>query len=51
MADSSAQDPTAAPMHHEIVERFPRALVWLCGVAGVAAITVGLVLGIVIVND
>ncbi|MCC6382028.1 MAG: hypothetical protein IT304_05930 [Dehalococcoidia bacterium] len=44
-------DPDAAPMHHEIKERFSTAQVALAGFLGTAAIVVGLVLGLVLVNN
>jgi hypothetical protein len=44
-------DPDAPPMHHDIVEDFPSFHVWIAGLLGVAATVVGIVLGIVLVND
>lgn len=44
-------DPNAAPMHHEIKERFSSAQVALAGFLGIAAIVAGLVLGMVLVNN
>jgi hypothetical protein len=44
-------DPNAPPMHHDIVEDFEPVHVWLAGVLGVAATIVGIVLGIILVND
>jgi hypothetical protein len=49
MAD--APDPNAAPMHHEIVERFAGIHVAIALLAGVAATVLGIVLGLVLVND
>jgi hypothetical protein len=49
MADTP--DPNAAPMHHDIVERFAPVHVWIAGFLGVTATIVGLVLGLVLVND
>ncbi len=51
MADPHAQDPHAAPMHHEIKERFTSVQVAISGILGAAAIIAGIVLGIVLVND
>jgi hypothetical protein len=44
-------DPNAPPMHHEIVEDFPAVHAWIAGFLGVAATVVGIVLGIILVND
>jgi hypothetical protein len=44
-------DPQAAPMHHEIEDRFAPIHVVICGLMGAAAAIVGLILGIVLVND
>lgn len=44
-------DPNAPPMHHEIVEDFPAVHVWIAGVLGVMATVLGIVLGLVLVND
>ena len=49
MADAS--DPNAAPMHHAIVERFASLHVVIAMFAGFAATAVGIVLGLVLVND
>ena len=49
MAD--AIDPQAAPMHHEIEDRFAAIHVVICAVMGAAAAITGLILGILLVND
>ena len=49
MADST--NPNDPPMHHDIVGRFAAVHVWLAGFLGVAATVVGIVLGLVLVND
>ena len=53
MADSHgpAPDPNAAPMHHEIKERFSTVDVTICIVLGLAAIVAGIISGIIFVND
>ncbi|MBI5946528.1 MAG: hypothetical protein HY875_00125 [Chloroflexi bacterium] len=51
MADPHAQDPNAAPMHHEIKERFTNAQAAVSGILGAVAIIAGIVLGIVLAND
>ncbi len=50
-AHGTHDDPNAAPMHHEIVERFTRAQVAFCAALGGIAIVAGIVLGIVLSND
>lgn len=49
MADST--NPNDPPMHHDIVDRFAAGHVLLAGFLGVAATVVGIVLGLVLVND
>lgn len=51
MADSHAHDPNAAPMHQEIVENFGAVHMWICALAGSAAIVAGLVFGLLLIND
>jgi hypothetical protein len=53
MADphATAEDPNAAPMHHEIQARFAAWQVTLAVVLGASAIVTGLVLGIVLANN
>lgn len=52
MADAhGADDPNAAPMHHEIHERFSSWQVAFCVVLGAIAIVGGLVAGLLVVND
>jgi len=51
MADSHAPDPNAAPMHHEIKERFTNAQAAIAGILGGVAIIAGIVLGIVLAHD
>lgn len=48
---AEAEDPNAAPMHHEIVERFAAAQVAVAVGLGAIAIIAGIVLGLVLVND
>ncbi len=50
-AHGTHDDPNAAPMHHEIVERFTRAQIAFCAALGGIAIIAGIVLGIVLSND
>jgi hypothetical protein len=38
-------------MHHDIVDDFAPFHVWLAGLLGVAATVVGIVLGVLLVND
>ena len=49
MAD--ATDPNAAPMHHEVKDKFPGWQVALAALAGITATVVGLVLGLTLVNN
>ena len=49
MADVT--DPNAAPMHHEIKERFANAHVAIAAAAGLAATAVGVILGLTLVNN
>ena len=44
-------EPDAPPMHHEIVERFAPVHVWIAGILGVSAAALGVVLGLLLVND
>jgi hypothetical protein len=44
-------DPNAAPMHHDIVEKFAGIHVAVALALGVVATVVGIVLGLVFVND
>ena len=49
MADVS--DPNAAPMHHEVRERFAPVHVVIAATLGLTATVVGVVLGVVLVNN
>ena len=53
MADSHgpAPDPNAAPMHHEIKERFSPVDVTICIALGLVAIAAGIISGLVFVNN
>ena len=55
MADShdthGHEDPNAAPMHHDIVEKFSPGAVLFCYVLAAAALLGGLIAGLTIVND
>ncbi len=44
-------DPNAAPMHHEIVEKFSNIHVAVALTMGIVATIAGIVLGLVLVND
>ena len=46
-----ATDPNAAPTHGEVRENFAPLHVAICGLFGMAAAVVGLILGIILVND
>ena len=48
---SEVTDPDAAPMHHDVREQFASFHVVLATFAGVAATIVGIILGLVLVND
>jgi hypothetical protein len=49
MAETS--DPNVAPTHSDVVERFATVHVVIAVLAGLAATTVGLILGLVLTND
>jgi hypothetical protein len=49
MAD--VEDPNASPMHHDIVENFDNVHVWIALIMGLAATAVGVVTGILLVNN
>lgn len=49
MADVT--DPNAAPMHHDIQERFASFHVVLALFLGLAASAAGIILGVILVND
>ena len=53
MADShgAVPDPNAAPMHHDIHERFTALQVTIAVGLGVIAIAAGIVCGIIFVNN
>ena len=51
MADSHAPDPNAAPLRQEIVENFAPVHILIAALLGGTAIIVGLVLGLVLVNN
>ncbi len=44
-------DPNAAPMHHEIKERFATGDIMICVALGLIAIVAGIVSGIIFVNN
>jgi hypothetical protein len=50
MADSH-DDPNAAPMHHDIRERFAMPHVILAYALGLVATAAGIIFGIVLAND
>jgi len=43
-------DPNAAPMHHDIHEKFAAIHIAICGMAGAAAVIAGIVAGVLVVN-
>ena len=45
------EDPNAAPMHPEIVEKFAPASVLFCYLLAAAALLGGLIAGLMIIND
>ncbi len=47
----AAPDPQAAPMHHEIVDRFTSLQVAIAVGLGAVAIILGTILGLVVAND
>jgi hypothetical protein len=51
MADTHAQDPNAAPLRQQVVEDFGPGPLWYAASLGAIAIIVGLVLGLVLVNN
>lgn len=52
MADAHGhEDPNAAPMHHDIVEKFSTGSVLFCYVLAAIALVAGVVAGLTIVND
>jgi len=53
MADThgAAPDPNAAPMHHDIVDRFTNLQIAIAVGLGAVAIVLGTILGLVVVND
>lgn len=50
MADAHS-DPNSAPMHHEIVTDYKGIHMFMCALLGTAAIVIGTVLGLILVND
>lgn len=50
MADTH-DDPNAAPMHHEIQERFSTGAVVFCYLLAFVALVAGVVAGLTVVND
>lgn len=44
------EDPNAAPMHHDIDERFTEFQIGAAGFLGVVAIVLGVVLGVTLAN-
>ena len=51
MAEPHASDPNAAPMHHEIRERFASVHVTIAAALGILAIVAGVLFGILLAND
>ncbi len=53
MADTHAtsEDPNAAPMHHDIKERFSQAQIALAVALGGIAIVAGVLFGLLLAND
>jgi len=52
MADAHGHDdPTAAPMHHEIQARFTRAQEMFCYALALVSLVAGVVAGLTIVNN
>jgi len=52
MADAHGHDdPNAAPMHHDIQEKFSPGAVLFCYALAAIALVAGLVAGLTIVND
>lgn len=52
MADAHAHDdPNAAPMHHDIQERFTRGQELFCYLLALIALVAGVVAGVTIVNN
>jgi hypothetical protein len=45
------EDPEAAPMHHDIDERFSQLHVGAAAVLGIVAIVLGIVFGITLANN
>lgn len=50
MADSH-DDPNAAPMHHDIQERFSGGAVLFCYLLAAVALIAGVISGLTIIND
>ncbi|MGI8424645.1 MAG: hypothetical protein ACR2NO_11155 [Chloroflexota bacterium] len=51
MAGTHSEDPNAAPMHHDIKERFETVQVVIAGSLGMLALIAGIVAGLLFVND
>ncbi|MCC6386101.1 MAG: hypothetical protein IT302_01820 [Dehalococcoidia bacterium] len=50
MADAH-QDPNAAPMHQDIVADFKPIHIVICAMMGIAALGIGTLMGLILVND
>ena len=50
MADAH-DDPNAAPMHHEIQERFSTGAVIFCYLLALIALVAGVATGLTVIND
>jgi hypothetical protein len=50
MADAH-DDPNAAPMHHDIQERFSPGAVFFCYLLAFVALAAGVITGLTLVND
>ncbi len=48
---TESTDPNAAPMHHDVREKYASGHVMLALVAGLVATAVGLILGLTLVNN
>ena len=49
MADAH-HDPNSAPMHHDIVADYKPIHMFMCALLGLAAMGIGTVLGLILVN-
>lgn len=51
MADSHDDDPNVPPIHYDVRESFVPVSYFVATVLGVAAVALGIVLGVVLAND